>query len=379
MLISNIDVVPQRDHCELRAQVSFETHWVWGDKPFDLWFRFPAQCRQFLSADNGDPFVAAFLAPAMVLGEGLQLSAPVSARLAKSIPTIQSVFHCWDEKLAKVAVVAPTREQSAVTAGDSGATGLFYSLGVDSSYALFKNFENHPNDEETITHLIVVEGYDVYLWESYRFPPMLERMTRVAAQYGKTVLPVTTNLREVTDRIADWVMVYHGAALATVALALGSMFSRVHISASQTYARLIPRGAHPCLDPLWGTETLTFVHDGLEARRIDKIRYIARSPIIVENLRVCATDEVTAAYNCGRCVKCLETMIGLHIAGVLDQSQTFPHEIDIEAVRQLSVSNRVILDQLKELLSDLGTSERDSVIRGALTDCIERNERNATQ
>jgi hypothetical protein len=165
------------------------------------------------------------------------------------------------------------RRHPLAAAGDSGRTGLLYSLGADLSYASFKIVENRPHDEDT----------------------------------------------------------------------------------------------------------LSFVHDGLEANRIEKIRHIARSPVIVENLRACATDEGSRAYNCGRCVACLETMIGLHIVGALDQSQTFPHGIDLESLGHGSVSNQVILDQLTELLPGLETSDRDSAIRAAVIDCSERNERNAAR
>ena len=74
MQISDIALVGGEGSCELRARVS-------GDalrEPLPLWFRFPPAYRELLSSENGDPFVAALLLPAMRVGEPLRIPAPVS-------------------------------------------------------------------------------------------------------------------------------------------------------------------------------------------------------------------------------------------------------------------------------------------------------------
>ena len=40
-------------------------------------------------------------------------------------------------------------------------------------------------------------------------------------------------------------------------------------------------------------------------------------------------------YNCGRCAKCLPTMIDLMLAGALHRCRTLPHDIDPEALRRI--------------------------------------------
>ena len=373
MLISDITLVDQAGSCELRARVKCETHWVWGDEPFELWYRFPVDYKPFLDPENGDPFVAAFLVPTMVLGESLTVEAPVSSKLLRALPEIQAIYHCWDRQLHQVEVTAPIREPEASESASPQKTGLFFSLGVDSSYSLLKNVRQHPDGKEAVTHLINVLGFDIYLWEQERYPPLLANMRRVAEHFDKTVLPVTTNLRDFSDRVVDWVGFYHGPALASVALALGSFFQQVSIAASQTYARLIPKGAHPLLDPLWGTEQVAFVHDGLETSRLNKTRYLAQSPALVERLRVCATGKVTDAYNCGRCEKCVRTMISLHIGGILSQCRTLPHEIDLDLVRRLPVPHQMARQYLEELGLELGDEGPDRAIKGALQACLMRS------
>ena len=85
------------------------------------------------------------------------------------------------------------------------------------------------------------------------------------------------------------------------------------------------------LDPLWSTEGLTVVHDGCEADMFAKMAFVSRSPLVLETLRVC--PGFGNGYNCGRCMKCMRTMVALLQAGALDRCQTLPHEIDAEAFR----------------------------------------------
>ena len=375
MKVNDIKIISSKDYCELHANAKFETHWVWGDEPFPLWYRFPIEYRDFLSTENGDPFVAAFLAPAMALGEPLEIDTPVSKKLLTAIPKIQSIYKCWDNKLSQIEVKASIRDE-VLSLDDSPPQniGLFFSLGVDSSYSLLKNIRNHPKDDESISHLIIVEGFDIdYQWEKERFPPLLANINKVAKEYNKLVIPVTTNLTDLSDRIVDWVRLYHGAAKATIALALSSMLKRVYIAAGQTYDRLIPQGIHSFLDPLWSNELVSFIHDGLEAKRLDKIRDLASSSVILKNLRVCTTSNITDAYNCGVCEKCLRTMIGLHILGLLQKCKVFPHTIDIELIRRLSELNPVAKQNFRELLDELIYSKKDLAIKSALEECLSRD------
>ena len=384
MRVSEIELSDSGGRCRLRALVRFDTHWVWGDEPFELWYSFPSACAGFLTAENGDPFLAALLAPAMALGEDLEIGAPVSPKLLAAVPRIQEIYRCWEPELAPSAVAAPPRTaglpapdgEPGAANGEPGAA-LFFSMGVDSSYSLLRSTAS-PAAEERVTHLIVAEGLDIYLWEAERYPPLLASAGEVAREFGTELLPVTTNLRDVSDRVVDWVKLYFGAALASIPLALGRMFDSVRIAAAQTYALLVPDGSHPLLDPLWGTEDVRFLHDGLEADRLAKIRSIAASPVLVGNLRVCTTGEVTSAYNCGSCEKCVRTMIGLHIAGALGSCRTLPQRVDPELVRGLDVRKPIARQYLRQLVAALGSSEEDLAIKAALEAVLSRHREQLT-
>ncbi|MGH7130212.1 MAG: hypothetical protein ACREIV_16705, partial [Planctomycetaceae bacterium] len=152
----------------------------------------------------------------------------------------------------------------------------------------------------------------------------------------------------------DWGQYGHGAALASVGLALAGVVHTVFIPSTSAFVELRPWGSHPALDPLWSTEQVEFVYDGGEARRDEKIRFIASSAAALQSLRVCWENRA-GAYNCGRCEKCLRTMIELQLCGALDRTGQFPRVIPAADVRQLTISEncrkywRRMLDHRHEL------------------------------
>lgn len=334
MRVSNIQVVEQSDSVELRAEVTSdrrddEDDWF---ASFPLWYQFPAWCGPYLNPENGDPFLASLLYLAMRTGERLAIEAPVSPLLVEALPDIQAIYATFDPRARPIAVDAITRDSRPLKGDGERRTGLFFSMGVDSFYSLLKNQRHLPTGATSISHLIAVHGFDVAHdgWKR-EFPELLlDHFQRVATETGTTLVPVTSNIRQVGARLAPWTML-HGAAMASISLALGAAFHHVTIAASATYARLAPWGTHPVLDPLWSTAAVTFSHDGCEKDTIDKTRIVANSPLVLEHLRVC--PGYVSGYNCGHCMKCMRTMIDLMQIGRLEQCQTLPHEIDAEALR----------------------------------------------
>jgi hypothetical protein len=373
MQLSEIGVRTAGDCCELRARVRCDTDWVNGGQPFWLWYRFPRMLEPFLDVNNGDPFLAALLGPAMVVGEALEISAPVSASLLHASSQIQTIYHCWDPALSRVRVVAPVRDEKPAAGSVRPRNALFFSLGMDSFYTLLKNTRDHPQDEETITDLVVLHGFDIFVdkWNTNVFDAVRERSARVAGELGKCLVPVAMNIRELSDQLVDWEELYHGAAMASVALALQPFFRRAYIAATYTYDRLFPCGSHPLLDPLWSTRSLTFVHDGLEASRPEKGGFLGRFPIAMETLRVCF-ENPDDQYNCGRCEKCVRSMLCLHLGGALERCQTLPQTLDPELVRSTVIPNRSTRTLYRRLAAALGTTAADERLRVALHECLTR-------
>ncbi len=137
------------------------------------------------------------------------------------------------------------------------------------------------------------------------------------------------------DRFVDWSLFAHGAALASVGLALEGVFRAVHIAAGPSYANPHPCGSHPLLDPLWSTERVSFIYDGAEAGRGQAAAGLSECPTALGTLRVSPGQDPPREYNCGRCWKCLKLMISLQTLGALSRCSTLPHQIELEHVRAM--------------------------------------------
>jgi 2-polyprenyl-3-methyl-5-hydroxy-6-metoxy-1,4-benzoquinol methylase len=363
-LVSNIESFTNGNYCELRAKIETDSL----KKPFHLWYRFPAQQKDFIDTQNGDPFVAAMLLPAMKVGEPLQVTVPVSQKLLRSTRIIQALYHDWDRTLSEVPIRAPVRSPESSLADPQSNVGIFCSLGIDSFYLLLKNLT--ATDQDEITHLIFLHGFDIHYRNFSVFSDLLTNGARVAKMLGKNVLQVATNLREFSDPLVDWGRLYHGAALASFGLVLERGFKTIYIAGGHQPRHIHPWGSHPLLDPLWSTERLRFVSEGCEIGRVEKTRFLAQFPIAMDTLRVCFSNS-NNEYNCGRCEKCIRTMICLHIAGALQKCKTFPQQIPIDSVRNLTLTwiERAFI---QDLLNNLTSSDFDLALVSALRQALAR-------
>ena len=120
-----------------------------------------------------------------------------------------------------------------MTHNASSSIGLFFSLGVDSFYSLLRNLNKSEEPSETINHLIVIEGFDIRAKKGnlHLYQDVLNNSSKVARQFDLHVMPVSTNIRELTSDIVllSW-HDYFGAALASIGLHLEDYFSRFYIA-----------------------------------------------------------------------------------------------------------------------------------------------------
>ena len=276
---------------------------------------------------TGDAALAATLVPAMRWGGRLEVHAPVSRQLLANLGPVQEAFVANRKHLRPVEVVAP----AAPSLDDCPDRGVacFFSGGVDSFYSVLSH-------REEITHLIFVHGFDIPLRERRLRALVSESLQKAAGELDLPLVEVQTDVRAFADRRVDWGKEYFGAALASIALFLGPRFRRVYIPSSYGPGQDVFCGSTPEVDPLWSTEELEVVHDEKVAR-IEKVASIAKSPVALRWLRVCWENR-GGAYNCGRCRKCLQAMLGLRLAGALDRCESFPVALDMEALARLPLT-----------------------------------------
>ena len=210
------------------------------------------------------------------------------------------MFSTWVPELERVPVVA----RVAPPPSPREETATFFSGGADSLHTLLEK-------EAEITHALHIRGFDDRRERHDLVAEVDGRNRAFLAGRGIELLVVESNLRDLYDSLGVHVFLYHGSHLATVGLALG--FEQVYVPASITWSELSPWGSHPLTDPLWGNGATRFVHHGLDAGRVDKLRRIGREPQALALLRVCPGF---TTYSCGVCEKCLRTRVALRLLGL---------------------------------------------------------------
>lgn len=258
----------------------------------------------------------------------------------------QKVLSNWYPWLERIKIHANISEQELPT---NRGVGVFFSGGVDSFYSVLSNFSK-------VSHLILIKnGFDIR-----DSKPGLEKQAHssllaAAKAYGKPLITVETNIRELSNGFSPWGPRYHGAALATVAQLLSTHLSKVFIPSSFQEKDLKPWGTHPSLDSLWSSSDVEIIHDSTAVSRPEKVKRLSADPIAMKYLRVCWKN-YGGAYNCGYCEKCLRTKVALYAVDALEACQSFDSKIDLDEISSIKVT-KVTEEFVKENLHFLATTK----------------------
>lgn len=351
MLVERVEVVAGavRGACRLAGTVRY------GDGTREvLYFDFPEHSVPELNR-GGDPWLVALAPLAMAIGEPLQVPQPVDATLLAGIHELAAVWRSWAPGLAPLEVQASV----APRAGPAGGkTVSLFSGGVDSWYTLVTNdAEAAAGLTPRIDALLLVAGADVPLSEPEVQGRIAAGASRVAADTGRELLQVATNLRTTRWGRTTWAEISHGAFFAAIMHAAGR-FSHGLIPSSVTSDFPDAWGSHPRTDPLMSSAALRIQSHGPDVDRTAKIGRLCQSPGVVDQLRVCwrsGTDR-----NCGRCGKCVRTMVGLEIHGGLARCSSFPDRLDLARVAGLHAGSRPFA--FRQLLASARRSGRTDLV-----------------
>lgn len=362
MRIANVRKQISHDTCFLSADlISAKYH----DTASTLWFQFPAPYAGSLT-DLSDPFLIGILPLCMLINEPIKAEGRISGRLLTGIDQIMRILNRWYPHLGIIDIrpegVSDERYSPDATAG-------FFTAGVDSFYTLLKSLDLEQG-QNRISHLIHVRGFDMDLNNTGLYSRLQQHIRKSADSLGLNVIFAASNLREITDRASLPWFLQQGAALSSIAHCLSPLFRRVKIAATSDYLDHPNWGIHPCIDPLWSTDSTEILHDGCELRRSQKVlRYIAKNPVAMQHLRGC-WNRSGEDYNCGTCVKCLVTMINLASAGSLEECETFGDKPDLPAIARIGVNTEekryYLEDSLRTLKSLQTLPELQQAMRTAL-------------
>ncbi len=306
---------------------------------YRVWFRGPQGC--FGEAPLGDIYFAAFWIPAMFLHEEFIIEGEVSKELLDAAyGRLEPLFLEWHPHDLVAAPIQGHQIIESVTPPSSGR-GCLYSGGVDSYYSIAKHVDS-------ITHLVFIQGFEIQWRRDDLFRDALTLLREGALALNRDVIVLRTNIQDpITDltmRSAElgrhspgFMMIYYfGSMLVSLSLCLRGILGETLIPSSWSAASSKIMGSHPQIEPNWSTSTMSFELDGCEADRIEKLGFLAKSrPECFRWLRVCTVPEGNGVINCGRCGKCLRTMMEMRIAGAGETAcLNFDHPLDLNRAKR---------------------------------------------
>lgn len=290
---------------------------------------------------SGTPWLSAVLPVAMQSKTAVYFDGDVDSVAADNSDRAQKILSEWHPRHYPRTTIG--FRNTTTIASPAPGVGCFFSSGVDSFYTAI-------NQNDRITHLIFVHGYDIKPDDHDLAARALAGVRAAAADLGKPLIEVRSTLRsEFSDPYrVPWGHVYHGAALAHVAQALSPHLGTAIIPSSYPAGNLKPWGSHPDLDAAWSSSGVTIEHGELDVTRFDKIARIVKSPTAMTHLRVCWENR-DGRYNCERCFKCLRTKTGIMIAG--GECATLPSPLDPEDVKRTHL-NGARRQRFRETIED---------------------------
>lgn len=349
---------------EGKAVISAELESSYFDGSKTLYFSYPEQYYEYLP-ESADPFFPAILIPAMLFDPSLEVHGPLSPKLFDNQRVIQDIFLAWHpSKFKKVKV-----EAKVLQARDPGricGNATFFSLGVDSMYSMLKYLpRNEPPKGKALTHLIYMKGLELPLsaYSKGQDKGVIEAVQRVGQHYELSTIVGETNIRDIFP--LSWEDHYSGPGLAATALSLSGGFKNIFIPSTTSYAIFFLLPSSPLIDNLWSLENTNVYHDGAEKERAGKIAdLIAHDEFALSSLRVCVSND-GAGYNCGKCWKCIRTMITLDILGKLKGSGSFPDRLPENFIPELRTYDPMSLEFTREnlrLARQYGRRDLESIL-----------------
>ena len=314
---------------------------------------------------NPHAFAVGVIIPALFFGERrLVLDEAICPRLKEGLETVMTLMHHWTNgQFQPLTIDAPLTKRALHEANKRHAA-IFLSGGMDSLAALKRIKDTYaPTHPAYPKDALLVHGFDIGgVVERGAKYPVFERakaaMAPVATDAGLTLIPVYTNIRHLCDNRDLWLNQFFGAVLAAAVHAFAPRINLAWLASSYDIPHLHPCGSHPLLDPEYGSTDLQIRHRDVGLSRMEKINIVAGWEAAFQNFRVCLAN-LPDKLNCGRCEKCVRTMLELEALGLLDKTRAFEADaVDPSWLDAFSITIRVREPFYEELIGPLNNRGR---------------------
>ena len=285
-----------------------------------IWFKVDKSYGEYLCYERSDAYVLAILNYAMRYGHDIECETPLSEDIYYNLDKyLIDALMSYNKDFYRPTIRAEVASEPLPCANAIG-TGI--SCGVDSLHAL-ANQTNLKFKMHNITHLTFnnVGSHGVGEKAAKLFAKRCEIPKKFAEEYGFEIVISDSNLMDVVEQ-------YHYKTHTYSSMfpiyCLQKLYS-VYYYASSGYRyhefRLddgISRscGSYEMLSlPLFSTHNLRIYSEGEGMTRMDKLRTVVKYEPSYKYLNVCLLDD----NNCGKCEKCVRTLLGIDALGELDK------------------------------------------------------------
>ncbi|HET9470920.1 MAG TPA: hypothetical protein VFO24_07420, partial [Usitatibacter sp.] len=298
------------------SRFAAEVVWEDSDRPsVEIWWDLDeALARDAFPDPNA--FLAAAFGPALRHGERrIAIEGALCPVLGAGLRAVGGTIRSWDRSRAPLPRIEPDGGWRAAHRAANPAAAAYLTGGVDSIHLLSANRRDFPADHPArFSCALWIRGLDYpgaeeSPWAVSQYARLDAPLREIADDLGVPLARITTNLRRLDPDLAFFAHRYLGAALLAGAHLLTRRFTTVALASSWPAEHLVPWGTHPLLDVNFGSAALEVRHEALGLRRLDKLKALRECPRALDRLISCSDAPAGAAINCGRCTKCVRTLV----------------------------------------------------------------------
>jgi len=325
------------------VQLSVEVEWknrgrdhpenAWYKAPDVLWYRFPKQYADILS-ENHNGFLIPLVAMAMFFKEDIHVQGRVSSTLLYNLREYQRILHFWaPNDFQPCEITCDIIDEQPVDQNRSGALSS-YSGGIDSTFTLWSHLaRNEPLKNFQVTHAMYIRGFDTVEEDAKTQDLKIKKYSELTSKNGIELIVVETNTNSFHQFDAGMKNYYTmSSTLASVAVFFENVIPHFYFSSDNTHDyEMLSIISHQLL-PLFSTEKMHMSVFGASVNKLQKMQAISQWEDTHTRL-VCCFEYPNGLQNCGKCEKCVCTMAGLKMVGILETYTTFPPKLSRHLLR----------------------------------------------
>lgn len=312
MKSSQLVLLPHRIQSD--GAVVLSSEWLMhGNKLHEFSFRIPAEHYDAGMEQNASPHLLAMLMPVMRVGGQLRVSAALDQQLVRNLDAFMHYWVRWCPEFFRRVEIVPDQWQS-VDADEDGEPGLIscFSGGIDSWYSCLRVA---ADEGVPLKSLLFLHGHDLDFHQLDQFHGLADNYEKTLQMRSLNMIRVETNAQETAKKFQlSWPKMAHGIQLAAALHLFSHRHTLASIPSSDIVSTLIyPWGSNPVTDPLLSSSRMTVCYHDCQVSRFAKILEVVQHDDVLGSLRVCYKSDAEP-LNCGRCVKCLSTIMMMHVA-----------------------------------------------------------------